>query len=42
MAAISVSGPSYRLSADSFRVVAARLRASADEISVHLGYFAAP
>lgn len=42
MAAISVSGPSYRLSADSFRAVAAKLRASADEISVHLGYFAAP
>jgi DNA-binding IclR family transcriptional regulator len=42
VAAISVSGPSYRLSAESFPAVAARLRASASEISIQLGYFATP
>jgi DNA-binding IclR family transcriptional regulator len=40
LAAISISGPSYRLGADSFAVLAARLRASANEISAQLGYVA--
>lgn len=38
LAAISISGPSYRLTADSFPGVAARLRSSASEISAQLGY----
>jgi DNA-binding IclR family transcriptional regulator len=42
VAAISVSGPSYRLSADSFPAVAAKLLASADEISKQLGYCTTP
>ncbi len=42
VAAISVSGPSYRLGAESFPSVAQKLRASACEISMQLGYFAAP
>jgi DNA-binding IclR family transcriptional regulator len=38
IAAISVSGPSYRLPASSFEVVAVRLIEGADEISARLGY----
>jgi DNA-binding IclR family transcriptional regulator len=42
IAAISVSGPAYRLGAESFPSVADQLRASADEISTLLGYAAVP
>lgn len=42
LAAISISGPSYRLTADSFPALAARLRSCAGEISAQLGYTAAP
>jgi DNA-binding IclR family transcriptional regulator len=42
LAAISISGPSYRLTADSFPALAARLRSCAAEISAQLGYCAAP
>jgi len=38
LAAISVSGPAYRLRADSFPAVAAKLRASAMQISGQLGF----
>lgn len=41
LAAISISGPSYRLTADSFPALGARLRSCANEISAHLGYTAA-
>jgi DNA-binding IclR family transcriptional regulator len=40
LAAMSISGPSYRLTADSFPALAARLRSSSDEISAQLGYTA--
>ena len=42
LAAISISGPSYRLTADSFPALAARLRFVAAQISGQLGYSAAP
>jgi DNA-binding IclR family transcriptional regulator len=42
LAAISVSGPSYRLTAHSFPATAARLQSGAGEISAQLGYRAAP
>jgi DNA-binding IclR family transcriptional regulator len=38
-AAVGVSGPSYRLTVESFAEVAARLMAGGREISTHLGYF---
>jgi DNA-binding IclR family transcriptional regulator len=37
--AVSVSGPSYRLTTDDFPSIAERLLAGADAISVRLGYF---
>lgn len=40
-AAVGTSGPSYRLTTESFDEVAARLLAGADEISARLGYFGA-
>ncbi|MFI7586400.1 IclR family transcriptional regulator [Spongisporangium articulatum] len=42
VAAISASGPSYRLQVTQFPAVAARLVAGAREISRRLGYYAAP
>jgi DNA-binding IclR family transcriptional regulator len=39
IAAVSVSGPSYRLTTDDFPSLAERLLAGADEISVRLGFF---
>src|SRR5882757_8502505 len=39
IASVSVSGPSYRLTATDFPSIAERLLAGADEISVRLGYF---
>jgi DNA-binding IclR family transcriptional regulator len=39
VAAVGVSGPSYRLTAESFPAVAAQLVAAAREISARLGYF---
>ena len=42
LAAISISGPSYRLTAPSFPAIAARLQSCAGEISAQLGYSAAP
>ena len=39
VAAVGVSGPSYRLTADSFSAAAERLRAGAREISARLGHF---
>jgi DNA-binding IclR family transcriptional regulator len=42
LAAISISGPSYRLAAHSFPAIAARLQSCASEISAQLGYSAAP
>jgi DNA-binding IclR family transcriptional regulator len=39
IAAVSVSGPSYRLTTEDFPSVAERLLAGADEISVRLGFF---
>ena len=39
VAAVGVSGPSYRLTVESFPAAAARLIAGADEISARLGYF---
>ncbi len=39
IAAVSVSGPSFRLSQESFDGVAARVMAAADELSRRLGYF---
>jgi DNA-binding IclR family transcriptional regulator len=42
LAAISISGPSYRLTAHSFPAIAARLQSCAGEISAQLGYPAAP
>ena len=42
LAAISISGPSYRLGAYSFPAIAARLQSCAGEISAQLGYPAAP
>lgn len=42
LAAISISGPSYRLTAHSFPAIAARLQACASEISAQLGYSTAP
>jgi DNA-binding IclR family transcriptional regulator len=41
IAAVSVSGPSYRLTAESFKDVAPRLIAGAAEISTRLGHYAA-
>jgi DNA-binding IclR family transcriptional regulator len=41
IAAVSVSGPSYRLQVESFPDVAARLIAGADEISTRLGHYPA-
>ncbi|WP_033340322.1 IclR family transcriptional regulator [Catenuloplanes japonicus] len=40
VAAISTSGPSYRLTADRFPAVAARVLAAAREVSVRLGHLA--
>lgn len=37
--AISLSGPSYRVTAESFPELAEKVRAGADEISLQLGYF---
>jgi DNA-binding IclR family transcriptional regulator len=42
VAAVGVSGPSYRLTVDSFDEVARALLAGADEISARLGYFGPP
>jgi len=42
LAAISISGPSYRLTAPSFPSIAARLQSCAVEISAQLGYSAVP
>jgi DNA-binding IclR family transcriptional regulator len=42
LAAISISGPSYRLAAESFPARAARLQSSASEISRQLGYLPTP
>lgn len=42
VAAISLSGPSYRLTVESFAAVAVRLLVSAAAISRQLGYFAEP
>ena len=39
VAAISISGPAYRLTVDSFPSVTEKLRAGADEISNRIGYF---
>jgi DNA-binding IclR family transcriptional regulator len=39
VAAVSASGPSYRLGAESFPEIAEKLQAAADEISSQLGYF---
>jgi DNA-binding IclR family transcriptional regulator len=39
VAAVSVSGPAYRLTVDSFPSVTEKLRAGADEISTRIGYF---
>ena len=39
VAAVSVSGPAYRLTVDSFESVTEKLRAGADEISSRIGYF---
>lgn len=39
VAAVSVSGPSYRLTPDSFAEVAAKLVAGAEEISSRIGHF---
>jgi DNA-binding IclR family transcriptional regulator len=39
VAAMSASGPSYRLGAESFLEIAKKLQAAADEISSQLGYF---
>jgi DNA-binding IclR family transcriptional regulator len=39
VAAVGVSGPSYRLTVDSFPEVSARLLDGAYEISTRLGYF---
>jgi DNA-binding IclR family transcriptional regulator len=39
IASVSVSGPSYRVTAEDFPSVAERLLAGADEISVRLGFF---
>jgi DNA-binding IclR family transcriptional regulator len=42
LAAISISGPSYRLTASSFPALAARLGACAAAISARLGYISVP
>lgn len=39
VAAVSVSGPAYRLTVDAFPSVTEKLRAGADEISHRIGYF---
>jgi DNA-binding IclR family transcriptional regulator len=39
VAAVSVSGPAYRLTVDSFPSITEKLRAGADEISSRVGYF---
>lgn len=39
VAAVSVSGPAYRLTVDSFPSITEKLRAGADEISARIGYF---
>jgi DNA-binding IclR family transcriptional regulator len=39
IAAVSVSGPAYRLTVDSFPSVTEKLRAGAEEISTRIGYF---
>jgi DNA-binding IclR family transcriptional regulator len=41
VAAVGVSGPSYRLTVESFPTAAAQLVAAANEVSVRLGHFAA-
>ena len=42
IAAVGVSGPSHRLSPDTFPTVAARLLVGAREIGARLGYFERP
>lgn len=39
VAAVSVSGPAYRLTVDSFPSITEKLRSGADEISNRIGYF---
>jgi DNA-binding IclR family transcriptional regulator len=39
IAALSVSGPAYRLAPESFAAVAARVMATANDVSVRMGYF---
>lgn len=39
LASVSVSGPSYRMTADQFPAIAARLLVGAAEISARMGYF---
>jgi DNA-binding IclR family transcriptional regulator len=39
VAALSISGPAYRLAPDSFPDVAARVIAAADEVSARMGFF---
>jgi DNA-binding IclR family transcriptional regulator len=39
VAAVSVSGPAYRMTPDTYPSIAERLRAGADEISSRIGYF---
>jgi DNA-binding IclR family transcriptional regulator len=39
MAAVSVSGPSFRMGPQEFPRIARRLTAGADELSRRLGYF---
>jgi DNA-binding IclR family transcriptional regulator len=38
VAALSVSGPAYRLTAESFPAIAERVVATADEVSAQMGY----
>jgi DNA-binding IclR family transcriptional regulator len=42
LAAISISGPSYRLTAEDFPALAARLGACAAAISARLGFVGVP
>jgi DNA-binding IclR family transcriptional regulator len=39
IAALSVSGPSFRMDVESFPRIARRVMASADELSKRLGFF---
>jgi DNA-binding IclR family transcriptional regulator len=39
VAALSISGPAYRLAPDSFPDVAERVVAAADEVSTRMGFF---